>query len=424
MSSTLTYVLDTNVLLANPKSIFVFEEHQVVIPLPVLRELDKFKKDNTELGANARTVSRYLDKLRQRGDLRKGVPLEGGGTLRVDLVVVEGSETTDDAIIRSAFRQEGTTTLVTRDTNMRILASCVGVTSEDFRHDRGPEVSDQYTGWREEYVSDEDIDEVRGCLNGGDYHLTRDWNLLPNECVNMIGTHSSQLIRVDGHGRVWEVKSSPASGLTPKSREQSFALSLLMEPTIPLVTLSGVAGTGKTLLALAAGLQQVPGSYQRILVSRPVIPLDKGIGFLPGTLEEKMDPWMSPIWDNLDFLLCSSKKRKREGKPWVELINQGLLEVEALSFIRGRSLPNLYMVIDEAQNLTPHEVKTILTRAGKGTKVILTGDPMQIDNPYVDSRSNGLTYAIEKFKSSSLAAHITLRKGERSDLAEEAARIL
>jgi PhoH-like ATPase len=200
-------------------------------------------------------------------------------------------------------------------------------------------------------------------------------------------------------------------------------MSALLDPRIHLVTLSGIAGTGKTLLALAAGLQQMPSTYSKMMVSRPVVPMGKGIGFLPGTLAEKMDPWMGPIYDNLDFLINSKKKRK-ESKPWDALIHQGLLEVEALAFIRGRSIPELFMIIDEAQNLTPHEVKTVLTRAGKGTKVILTGDPNQIDNPYVDSQSNGLSYAIEKFKGSKLAAHVTLVKGERSDLAEEAALIL
>ena len=424
----LSYVLDTNVLLHDPKSIFVFEEHQVIIPLAVLREIDKFKRDSTELGANARRVSRYLDKLSTRGDIKEGVLLEGGGTLRVALVRPLAEETVDDSIIRCAANIQGEVTLVTRDTNMRLLAKCAGVRAEDYRHDRVPNLSGQYRGWREVLCSNNEIDTLSALLRSESPAIKRrtflaNVDLNPNEGVNLLGSSRSVLVRVDGEGVIREVKSESASSVTPKSREQTFAMSALLDPSIPLVTLSGIAGTGKTLLALAAGLQQMPSMYSKMMVSRPVVPMGKGIGFLPGTLAEKMDPWMGPIYDNLDFLINSKKKRK-ESKPWDALIHQGLLEVEALAFIRGRSIPELFMIIDEAQNLTPHEVKTVLTRAGKGTKIILTGDPNQIDNPYVDSQSNGLSYAIEKFKGSKLAAHVTLVKGERSDLAEEAALIL
>ena len=425
-----SYVLDTNVLLHDPKSIFFFEEHQVVVPLPAIREIDKFKRDSTELGANARRVSRYIEKLGQRGDLLTGVPLTGGGTFRVAHCIVGPDETVDDAIIHCAA-QLSDAKLVTRDTNMRIIARCSGVACEDYRHDRAPEVHGQYRGWREVDTGLGTVDRTYDLLRGGPtpykssflYDVVGD--VSPNEFLHLRSSSSSLLARVNGAGDLVGVSSDGVSSLSPKSREQVFALNLLMDPSVPLVTLSGVAGTGKTLLALAAGLGQMlnPAIYTKLMVSRPVVPMGKGVGFLPGTLAEKMDPWMGPIYDNLDFLM-TSKKKKKESKPWEALIQQGLLEVEALSFIRGRSIPELYMVIDEAQNLTPHEVKTVLTRAGKGTKVILTGDPNQIDNPYVDARTNGLSYVTEKFKGSPLAGHVTLSKGERSDLAEEAARIL
>lgn len=427
----LTYVLDTNVLLHDPKSLFHFEEHSVVVPIQVIEELDKFKKEASDRGQNARTSSRYLDKLRTRGSLRDGVALSGGGKLYVDTTSFPGVAV-DDAIIQIAVKRRdsdpnGHVTLVTRDTNVRIKADCWGLRTEDYRHDKVPDVSSQYKGWRE--ILDVETEMVDALFSG----LAIDCEGVPNEAVVVVDyTGRSCLAITDSAGQRITKISPPktVSNLSARNKEQQFALELLLNPKINLVTLSGAAGTGKTLIALAAALHQLHGtanSYQKILVARPVVPMGRDIGFLPGTMQEKLAPWMNPIFDNLSFLIPTRQRGKGTTPPvcgYQELLDQGLLEVEALAFIRGRSLPEQFMIVDEAQNLSPHEVKTILTRAGQGTKIVLTGDPEQIDNPYVDSRSNGLSYVVEKFRNSPLAGHVTLTKGERSPLAEAATKLL
>lgn len=445
-----TYVLDTNVLLFDPKSLFVFEEHKVVIPLLVIEEIDRFKKDMDETGRNARTVSRYLDKLRERGSLRDGVELRGGGTLKVVFTedLPNGHlkwDHTDNAILTLAkdLSEKSTSgdevVLVSRDTNMRIKGDAVGLHVEDYRHDKVVRsAEDQYKGWTELSCDAADIDLFyeEGCLP-----LLEEWgSLFPHEfAILSDGGQKSALARVSAKGNTIHKVDSKVDcwGIRPRNKEQAFAFSLLLDPKVQLVTLSGQAGTGKTLAALAAGLHQVCGdlksknqTYRKMLVARPIFPMGRDIGYLPGSLEEKLNPWMQPIFDNLELIISGSEaepKRARGGggdAPYQYLLDAGHMQVEALTYIRGRSIPKHFMIIDEAQNLTPHEVKTILTRAGEGTKIILTGDPQQIDNPYVDATSNGLTYVIERFKDSPIAGHVTFSKGERSELADAASKLL
>jgi len=436
------YVLDTNVLLHDPRALFQFKDNNVIIPIYVVEEIDKFKRDLSELGRNARQVSRDLDAVREEnGSLTEGVPLESGGTLRVLFTERElprelmNQHIADNRILALAMdvkeREPNLRCVfVTKDINLRIRADALGLVTEDYENDKieNPEV---YMGVRELEVGKGDIDDfyARGELappdgvNGvypNEFALLKDRNA-PNHTA--LSKYSAQ------KGRFVPLLKSlkeGAWGLRPRNKEQSFALDLLLNDEIKLVTIVGKAGTGKTLLAIAAGLQKTMEEqvYQKMLVSRPVFPLGKDIGFLPGTVEEKLNPWMQPIYDNVEFLMGLSRADKKAGRSYKELIDLGLVAIEPLTYIRGRSIPNQYIVVDEAQNLTPHEVKTIITRVGDNTKIVLTGDPYQIDNPYVDSTSNGLVHVVNKFKHERLAGHITLTKGERSALAELASNVL
>ena len=466
-----TFVLDTNVLLHDPLALTRFEENQVVIPIEVVEEIDRFKRDPSEKGRNARQVSRLLDELREKGNLADGVEIDatGGGTLRV---VFCRSETLsqlppelkggngDNNILAVALEQrlhevmgsQPPVVLVTKDTNLRIKADAVGLIAQDYTTDK-VDIADLYPGFCEVWLSAEQMDRVKG--DGGmpladlPEGAGGPGGLQANEGVTLVNQAQSNhtlLCRVNGRGAALDplqrVTKLRLGRIQARNREQTFALDLLLDPAVPLITLVGKAGTGKTLLALAAGLHQVADEriYDRLLVTRPVISLGKEMGFLPGDLEEKMAPWMQPIVDNLDFLLGGSDDHGSGHAPghgggrgggqrpprsnWADLKGMGLLEVEAISYIRGRSIPRQFMVVDEAQNLTPHEVKTIVTRVGEGTKIVLTGDPYQIDNPYVDAESNGLTWLVERFKGQPLAGHVTLSRGERSELAELAANLL
>ena len=436
------YVLDTNVLLHDPRALFQFKDNNVIVPIYVVEEIDKFKRDLSELGRNARQVSRDLDAFREEnGSLTEGVPLESGGTLRVLFTERElprelmNQHIADNRILALAMdvkeREPNLRCVfVTKDINLRIRADALGLVTEDYENDKieNPEV---YMGVRELEVGKGDIDDfyARGELappdgvNGvypNEFALLKDRNA-PNHTA--LSKYSAQ------KGRFVPLLKSlkeGAWGLRPRNKEQSFALDLLLNDEIKLVTIVGKAGTGKTLLAIAAGLQKTMEEqvYQKMLVSRPVFPLGKDIGFLPGTVEEKLNPWMQPIYDNVEFLMGLSRADKKAGRSYKELIDLGLVAIEPLTYIRGRSIPNQYIVVDEAQNLTPHEVKTIITRVGDNTKIVLTGDPYQIDNPYVDSTSNGLVHVVNKFKHERLAGHITLTKGERSALAELASNVL
>ena len=437
------YVLDTNVLLHNPGAIFLFEDNHLVIPIMVIEEIDRFKKDVNETGRNARLVSRHLDSLRYQGSLREGVALPDGGDLRVDyathgpdLPITWGPETNDNRILRTVLRlhrEKGTgkVALVTRDTNMRLKCDALGVLAEDYQNAR-LSLDEQYTGVAERHVPASVVDTL---YKDGQVPIGEVADLLPQQFVVLHAEENprqSAMARCDdirGRLRLVGRYKEGVWGIFARNKEQLFALDLLLDEAVNLVTLTGVAGTGKTLLALACGLKMAADlrSYRKLLVSRPIFPLGRDIGFLPGDIEQKLNPWMKPIFDNLDLLVTTRQEvnGKRNGEPQFQyLIDQKILVVEPLTYIRGRSLPRQYLIVDEAQNLTPHEVKTVLTRAGEGTKVVLTGDPYQIDNPYVDALSNGLTYAVERFKDTALAGHVTLRKGERSELAELAANLL
>ncbi len=435
------FILDTNVLLYDPQAIFKFQENNVIIPITVIEEIDRFKKDMNETGRNARQVSRFLDDLRKGGSLSAGIALESGGNLRVEIYEEKvmkrlppelRQERGDNRILAVAVdlkenNSENPVILVTKDTNLRIKADAIGLVAEDYESDK-VDIEELYAGFAEYEVAPELIDRFHG-----QGWVESQWSLVPNEFVtlrDMANNSHTAIGRFDAvKQQVVPIKRVGREGvwsIHPRNREQTFALDALLDDNIKLVTLVGKAGTGKTLLAIAAGLHKTAEEnvYNHLLVSRPVFPMGKDLGFLPGDIEEKLTPWMQPIFDNVELLLSGHETEKRRSKGYKELMAMGIMEIEPLTYIRGRSIPNQYLIVDEAQNLTPHEIKTIVTRAGEGTKVVLTGDPYQIDNPYVDSSSNGLTYLVEKFKEEAISGHVTMMKGERSALAELAANLL
>jgi len=432
------YVLDTNVLLHDPQAIFRFEDNNVIIPIYAIEEVDQFKREGSERGRNARAIARLLDELRERGGaLSKGVALESGGTLRVavptkrlELPSAIDHTAMDQAILQTAFdirENDGgrPTVFVTMDTNLRIRADALGMVAQTYENQR-VEADRLTSGIVELELDGEEIDAFfrDGRISSRDPPPSANTCLLLRDRSN---TSHTALGRYDATKRAivsLRVPRDGVMGVRPRNKEQSFAIDLLLDESIRLVTLVGKAGTGKTLLAIAAGLKRTveDGAYTRMLVSRPVMPLGRDIGFLPGDVDEKLNPWMQPIFDNLEFLFSSGARKGP--RVYAELLESGQIQVEPLTYIRGRSLPQQFIIVDEAQNLTPHEIKTIITRSGDGTKVVLTGDPGQIDNPYVDSASNGLTVAAERFRGERIAAHIVLAKGERSDLAELAANML
>jgi len=436
------FVLDTNVLLHDPNALFRFKDNRVFVPIMVIEELDHFKKDLNMLGRNARTVSKFIDRLREQGNLADGVPLEHGGVLRVAFggegasllpPELKGS-LADNQILGVALSVRGRekdvpVVVVSKDTNLRIKADALGITAEDYESDR-VDIEELYRGFREVQAGKEFIDAFYAAGESDPPPGAED--LYPNEYVVFrdAATQSSALGRANGSKRKLRLlppMKDDVWGVRPRNKEQHFALDILLDDSVKLVTLAGKAGTGKTLLAIAAGLRKTSDDevYQRMLVSRPVLPMGKDLGFLPGDIEEKLKPWMQPIFDNVEYLFGFSRKKRQGGvRGYQELMNLGILEIEPLTYIRGRSIPNQFIIVDEAQNLSPHEVKTILTRAGENSKVVLTGDPYQIDNPFVDSASNGLSFTVEKFKGEAIAGHVMLVKGERSPLAELAANIL
>jgi PhoH-like ATPase len=439
-SSKKVFVLDTNVLLHDPQAIFHFQEHDIVIPIVVIEEVDNFKKDQTEVGRNARSISRQMDKLRARGSLSQGVVMDGGGTLKVDVSSYQNEvgfftldkHKADNQILACAREllktRKEKVVLVTKDTNLRIKADAVGLLAEDYTTDK-VELDELYTGTAQWEVDPESLD----LLYDGGLVPPEDKPLHPNQFVTLVDrTNKAHTALGRYHGREGKVlplrrMEAPPWGVKPRNREQQFALDLLLDDSIMVVTLLGKAGTGKTLLAIAAGLQQVVDDerYNKLLVSRPVMPMGRDLGFLPGDVEEKLRPYMQPIYDNLDFIVAANMEmRRRSSMTPAQLEEGGYLSVEPLTYIRGRSIPNQYIIVDEAQNLTPHEVKTILTRAGDGTKIVLTGDAYQIDNPYVDASTNGLSYLAEHFKHLDISGHVTLMKGERSTMAELASNLL
>ena len=434
------YVLDTNVLLHDPQAIHKFEDNDLILPIYVIEEIDQFKRESNERGRNARTVTRLLDEKRNGGSLSRGVPMGDGGSLRVhvperrpELAIALDPKSTDHAILATALEvrdgnPERPTVFVTMDVNLRIRADALGLKTEAYEN-QSVDAERLETGIVDLPVSAADLDRFF------------ESNALPPPAGAGLYANVSVMLRDDGAKprtalgrfhidkgeiRALKLPRDPVVGIKPRNREQAFALDLLLDDSVRAVTLIGKAGTGKTLLALAAGVKRTieEGAYARLLVSRPVMPLGRDIGFLPGDLEQKLNPWMQPIYDNLEYLLVAGGSRRRSGRGFDDLFATGQLQVEPLTYIRGRSLPQQYVIVDEAQNLTPHEVKTIITRCGEGTKIVLTGDPFQIDNPYVDASTNGLSVSADRLRGERMVGHIVLSKGERSELANIAANKL
>ncbi len=428
-----TFVIDTNVLLHDPEAIAKFPNQTIVLPVTVLEELDKLKRLPNEIGKNSRAVIRYLDSLKSigQGDMHQGIKLANGSTVRIQIEIKKGFpeslsiSVADNRIIMAAYllqEQGQRVVFVSKDFAARLKAEAIGLEAEDYQNLKFAYES-IYKGIRYVDVSKSDVDHF---LKDGELPLSGD-DFRPNEfCYLTSPEKSSGLGKYNASKKVVESLLKPRNiwGIDARNVEQRCAIDLLLRDDIKLVTLIGPAGTGKTLLALACGLRKVfdEDIYHRILVSRPIVPLGRDIGYLPGTKEEKLFAWMQPIYDNLEFLCESSGHEPSETLRWV--MDSKKIEMEAVTYIRGRSLPRMYFIIDEAQNLTPHEVKTIISRAGEGTKVILTGDPTQIDNPYLDKDSNGLTFTVGKFSDQPIYGHIYLDKTERSQLAALAAEIM
>jgi len=445
MPTKKNYVLDTSVYLTEASSIYKFYKNDVFVPLKVLEEIDGHKKRQDSVGANARHFIRILDELRKLGSLEKGVRIDKGlGILRVvsysslkDVIFPPDLDIRhpDHTIIATAkavqsLYPDKKTVLVSRDINMRVICDSIGMPAEDYTSEKAVKSSDElYNGFVIQPVDEQVIDRY---YDSESVRITKDeadetW--YPNQYIMMVSNSNekkSALAKFESHHMPLKKvihKSIQDWNIEARNKEQAFAIDMLMNPNIKIVSLVGRAGSGKTLMAIAAGLQQTIGlrsdenHYDRLIVSRPIQPLGKDIGFLPGTMEEKMLPWLMPIQDNLKFLMGDKTSLQM-------YMDKGKIEVEALTYIRGRSIANAYIVIDEAQNLTKHEIKTIITRIGEGSKIILTGDIEQIDNVYVNETSNGLAHAIEKFKEYPIAGHVSFKKGERSELATLASKIL
>ena len=432
---TKTFIIDTNVLLHDPESLLKFARNTVVIPIAALEELDRMKRLPNELGKNSRLVFRLLDDLvkQKSGDLHNGIVLDNGATLRIQLFGKTDFRgdlslaVNDNRILMTALllQEKGEKVVfVSKDFAARIKAEALGLEAEDYENLKYS-YNSLYRGIRYVELTKHEIDTF---YKDSKIEVPNQ-NWRPNEYCVMTGSESSSAIgKFDAslNAITALVKFPNLWGIKPRNVEQRCAMDALLRDEIKLVTLMGPAGTGKTLLALACGLRKVfdEGQYVRILVSRPVVPLGRDIGYLPGTKEEKLFHWMQPIYDNLEFL-CGSTSEGSDSKEtlrWVMESNK--IEMEAVTYIRGRSLPKAFIIVDEAQNLTPHEMKTIISRAGDGAKVILTGDPTQIDNPYLDKDSNGLTYTVGRFGEQKIYGHIFLSKTERSELAALAADIL
>ena len=431
------FVLDTNVILHDATCIHHFEDNEVVIPISVLEELDQFKRGNEQIHFNARDFLRSLDDLSTGSDDSK--LKEGDGKIRVvvnhnwhpDVEASFQDDCPDHRIINCAYKlhidnPDREIILVTKDTNMRLKSRSLGLSAEDYSRDSIDDVSQVYTGSRLiEDVDSKEIDVLYASygVDGGEINCVID--PMANENFILRNGQKSILARFDPFdNKVVRVDKPTAYGIKPRNAEQSFALHMLMDNRIQLVSLSGKAGTGKTLLALAAALE-LRSEYRQIFLARPIVPLsNRDLGFLPGDIQSKLDPYMQPLFDNLSVIRHQFKSNDKRSIKIDELLEQNKLLITPLAYIRGRSLQKAFFIVDEAQNLTPHEVKTVITRAGEGTKVIFTGDIHQIDHPYLDKRSNGLTYLISRMKGQDVFAHITLEKGERSELAELASNLL
>ena len=433
-------ILDTNVILFDALAIRKFKDADIHIPISVIEEIDRFKRDLGENGRNARQFSRFVDLMRAKGPLSKGVQLDNSASVVYVNTDSDASmpkeldtQKADNRILATALALQKqyphtSVELVTKDINLRIKADVFGVNAKDYEPEK-VDIDEMYTGhieldvdpgvinsfYENKLLVKSEHEELQSLMTN-QYVIMRDRSNPNHSAIGRVSEKDGGIVPLIGSTEsIW--------GIHPRNVEQTFAMDCLLNDEILFVSLVGKAGTGKTLMALAAGLYKTldEGRFQRLLVSRPIFPMGRDIGYLPGDVEQKLNPWMQPIFDNVEFLMGADKKAAGRAQ---ELINQGMLNIEPLTYIRGRSIPNQYLIVDEAQNLTPHEIKTIVTRAGQGTKVVLTGDAYQIDNPYVDSATSGLTYSVERFKGQRISAHVTLNKGERSELAELAANIL
>jgi len=436
------YVIDTSVFLTDADALFSFENNDVFVPLKVLEEIDKHKKRQDSVGFHARKIIKHLDGLREKGSLIKGIrPEQGKGIIKVvdhDFKDAEPNSLDlsipDHMILSAALCVQKRwprrkTVVVSRDINMRVIADSIGLGSDIYETSKVIEDADKlYDGFEEILVDDQIIDHF---YSGEEIilHEEQGVNLYPNQFLMLQSSANPKktaLCRFISSRQplsaVPQKWSELSWGIKPRNKEQGFAFDLLFDDNIPLVTLIGKAGSGKTLMAIAAGMEQTLGmhqnKYKKIVVSRPVQPLGKDIGFLPGSMHEKMLPWLMPIQDNLQNIMGNDRTMLKS------YLDNGQIEIEALTYIRGRSISNAFIIIDEAQNLTAHEVKTIVTRIGENSKIVLTGDIEQIDNIYTNETSNGLAFAVEKFKTHDVSGHVTFKRGERSKLATLAAKIL
>ena len=432
------YILDASILLYDPECIYAYPDAHLIIPISVIEEIDHFKKDSTETGRNARIVSQTLDKMRTLGSLTEGIRLTNGSVLSVFIVEEQAIklpafinlDKSSNKILAATLlihqSNSGTTVLVTNDINLRVRVSALGINVAAYE-EKLPNLEKFYEGISTKIVSETEYSKLSGNLpldiDGKNYYANQSvFTCLKNENEKIVCRFQSdtkKLVPIQAYpDGIWGIKA--------RNTEQEIALDLLMDTSVHIVILAGKAGTGKTLLALAVALELMlsANQYKKILVSRPILPMGRDMGYLPGDIEKKMEPWMQPIFDNLEFLAANKQSPGSRTGGYQRLLDMGLVELEPLTYIRGRSIPHRYMIVDEAQNLTPHELKTIVTRAGTGTKLVLTGDPYQIDNPYVDTSSNGLSHVIEKFQEYNLAGHVNLIHGVRSKLAELASNIL
>ncbi|MCK4797041.1 MAG: PhoH family protein [Spirochaetes bacterium] len=433
------FVIDTNVILYDHRCIYSFEEHDIVIPITVIEEMDRFKRGNEIINYNARQFAREMDALSEDKLFSEGVKLKTGGIIIVDTNInkddylnkVFWEDKPDHRIISVAYNLQkehgkGKVVFVSKDMNLRMKAKSIGVHSEDYETGKVPNIDELYKGRKSiEDIPSNIIDEIyeQKLIDVNKIKLISE--PMPNEFFILRSNKKSALVAYNTEEKtIRRVEKKKAYGIDPRNAEQTFALDALMNDKILLVTLSGKAGTGKTLLTLAAALE-VQKNYKQIFLARPIIPLsNRDLGYLPGDIKSKMNPFMQPLFDNLSVIKHQYEENSVEYKSITKMLDNEQLLITPLAYIRGRSLAKVYFIVDEAQNLTPHEVKTIITRAGEGTKIVLTGDPYQIDTPYLDSRSNGLTYLIDKMKGQNIYAHITLEKGERSYLSELASNLL
>lgn len=434
------FVLDTSVILYDAAAIHNFEEHDVVVPITVLEELDQFKKGSNVINLHAREFMRTLDRLSEKSDLKSWVPLNGSarGRFRVITEQAEGlvdssdplvARKNDHRILAAALRLsqiEDTreVILVTKDLNLRVKARALALRAEDYESVRIRDVTHLYRGTTTLEVDDDRIDRLHAEERVPVREVLDDTPPCHHYFI-LRGPSKSALAHFDPSRAMLErVQKGHAYGIKPRNAEQTFALDAVLRPEIPLVSISGAAGTGKTLLALAGALHQ-RREYRQIYLARPIVPLsNKDIGYLPGDVKSKVNPFMQPLWDNLNVIKNQFGESQREYKALDEMVQKEKLHIVPLAYIRGRSFSNIMFVVDEAQNLTPHEVKTVITRAGEGTKIVFTGDIFQIDTPYLDASSNGLSYLIDRIRNNPLYAHVNLEKGERSELANLASELL